>query len=105
MYKLVLYTTVTIGGFIAGTSLGWTSPAGPMLEKNQYGFIVSEENISWIGALMPLGALLGCPAMGGLVNKLGRKDIMLILTIPTLLGWTLIICAKTVITIFTFFNN
>lgn len=102
MYQLILFTTVTIGGFIAGTSLGWTSPAGPMLQNNQYGFTVSEKNISWIGSLMPLGALLGCPAMAGLVNKLGRKDLMLILTIPTLLGWTLIICAKTVITIFFF---
>lgn len=87
-----------------GTSLGWTSPAGPMMEHNQYAFTVSQENISWIGALMPLGALFGCPAMARLVDKLGRKNMLIILTIPTLFGWALIIFAKSVIIIF-FFNN
>lgn len=87
---------VTIGGFIMGTTLGWTSPAGPMMEDNQYLFTVTEEDISWIASFMPLGAILGCPTMACLVNKLGRKNLMLMLTVPTLIGWTMIIWAESV---------
>lgn len=86
----------TIGGFIAGTTLGWTAPAGPMIENDQYAFKVSPENLAWIGAFMPLGAMLGCPVTAGLVDKLGRKNMMLMLTIPTFVGWGMIIWAESV---------
>jgi len=89
-------TAVTIGGFIMGTTLGWTAPAGPMMENNQYGFQITTENVSWIASVMPLGAMLGCPVMAGLVNKSGRKHLMIWLTIPTLVGWAMIIWAKSV---------
>lgn len=78
-----------------GTTLGWTAPAGPFMKGNK-SFPVTEENVSWIAAFMPLGALLGCVFMAGLVNKMGRKSLMLVLTIPTLAGWTTIICAQSV---------
>lgn len=87
----------TIGGFIAGTTLAWTAPAGPMMEKNQYAFAVTNENLAWVGAFMPLGAMLGCPVTAGLVDKLGRKNMMLIMTIPTLIGWAMIIWAESVV--------
>lgn len=45
---------------------------------------------------MPLGAMLGCPVTAGLVDKLGRKNMMLMLTIPTLIGWAMIIWAESV---------
>lgn len=78
-----------------GTAIAWTAPAGPKM-NNEYGFLVTEENISWIAAFMPLGALLGCPVIASLVNKLGRKSLMMILTIPTLVGWAMIIWAVSV---------
>jgi len=88
---------VTIGGFIMGTTLGWTSPAGPMLEENdQYGFIVTKENVSWIASFMPLGALLSCPVMAAVIDKFGRKQLMIMLTIPILVGWAIIIWAQSV---------
>jgi len=87
---------VTIGGFIMGTALGWTSPAGPMLENDQYGFHVTEENVSWIAAFMPLGALLSCPVMAAVIDKFGRKQLMMMLTIPILVGWAIIIWAQSV---------
>lgn len=86
-----------MGGFIIGTTLGWTSPAGPKMKNGQYGFHVSDENVSWIASFMALGAMLGCPVMAGLVNKLGRKSLMILLNIPTIIGWTMIIWADSVI--------
>uniref|UniRef100_A0A2H8TYL1 Facilitated trehalose transporter Tret1 n=1 Tax=Melanaphis sacchari TaxID=742174 RepID=A0A2H8TYL1_9HEMI len=87
----------TIGGFIAGSALGWTAPAGPMMENNQYSFPISNENLAWIGACMPLGAMLGCPVTAGLVDKLGRKNMMLMLSVPALIGWAMIIWAESVV--------
>lgn len=81
-----------------GTTVGWTSPAGPLLENGSYGFHVTDENVSWIAALLPLGAIFGCPAMAGLVDKLGRKNLMIILTVPTFIGWSLIVWAQSVST-------
>lgn len=86
----------SLGGFIMGLNLGWMSPAGPMIQDGQYDFSANNEQVSWIASLMPLGALFSCPIMGFLVDKLGRKTLILILTLPTLVGWALIICAKTV---------
>lgn len=79
-----------------GTTLGWTAPCGPMLKNDQYPFRITDENISWIAAFMPLGALLSCPIMAGVVDKVGRKTMMLLLTIPTLIGWATIIWAQSV---------
>lgn len=86
----------TIGGFIAGTTLAWTAPAGPMMENKQYAFMVSNEELAWVGAFMPLGALLGCPLAGLVADKFGRKNMMLVLTIPVLVGWAMIIWAESV---------
>lgn len=80
-----------------GTTLGWTSPAGPMMENGQYGFHVSEENVSWIASFMALGAMFGCLVMASLLDKLGRKHLMILLTLPALVGWSTIIWAKSVI--------
>lgn len=45
---------------------------------------------------MPLGAMLGCPVTAGLVDKLGRKNMMMMLTLPTIVGWGMIIWAESV---------
>lgn len=79
-----------------GTTLGWTAPASPMMINNQYGFTITKENISWIAAFMPIGALLSCPVMAILVDKLGRKNLMVMLTIPTIIGWEMILWAESV---------
>ena len=49
---------------------------------------------SWISSLAPLGALVGTLPAGYLANLIGRKKLLLILTIPYLLGWFLIIVAE-----------
>ena len=55
------------------------------------GLTTAEE--SWVGSLAPLGALLGAMSAGYVANLIGRKRLLLLLTIPYLLGWFLIIVA------------
>lgn len=81
-----------------GTTLGWTAPAGPLLIRspNEYSFPVTSDNVSWIAAFMPLGAILGCLIMAVLGNKLGRKNLMILLTLPIIISWGMIIWAQSV---------
>ena len=55
------------------------------------GLTTTEE--SWISSLAPLGALVGALPAGYVANLIGRKRLLLLLTIPYLLGWFLIIVA------------
>lgn len=85
---------VTLGGCITGTVLGWSSPANPLLEKGEYGFTISEEELAWIGSIMAIGAIVGSPLVGWMVDFFGRKNTMLILLAPCLVGWACIIWAE-----------
>ena len=51
----------TLGNLIMGTCIGWSSPAGPLLKAapSEDGVSLNEQEISWVGCLMPAGALLG----------------------------------------------
>jgi len=69
----------TMGNFVMGTTIAWTSPAGPLLGKppEEGGFALTSSENSWVGSLMPLGALIGGQVGGFLMSKLGRKGAML----------------------------
>nr|CAD7579601.1 unnamed protein product [Timema californicum] len=82
--------TVSIGAFGQGTVLAWSSPAGLPLMDGAMGFPVDSEQLSWTGALMPLGALVVMAPMGWAIDRLGRKNTMLLLVVPFLVGWALI---------------
>ncbi|XP_026688588.1 facilitated trehalose transporter Tret1-like [Diaphorina citri] len=79
-----------------GTILGWTSPAGDRLIAGEYPFPVTESDLSFIGSSMALGAVFGSPVVGNLVDTVGRKNTMLLLAVPTLVGWGLIIWSQSV---------
>lgn len=80
-----------------GTGVAWSSPTGPKLINNkEYGFEITDEQFSWVGSAMTLGAGSVCILTGYLINFIGRKTTMLLLVIPFTLGWTLIICAQNI---------
>lgn len=83
-----------------GTGVAWTAPAGPRLTKdNEYGFKITDEQFSWIGSAMTLGAAVVCVLSGYLINWVGRKTTMLLLVLPFTLGWALIISAQNITTL------
>lgn len=78
-----------------GTALGWTSPANPKLTNGtDYDFNVTDDEASWIGSSMNLGAAAMCIPIGILINIIGRKWAMLGLVIPFTIGWALTIWAQ-----------
>lgn len=74
-----------------GTALAWTSPVLPHLYEVDSWLYITEEEGSWIGSLLALGAMLGALASGPMADKLGRKKSLLLLAAPFLLSWAIII--------------
>ncbi|KAJ9601282.1 hypothetical protein L9F63_000577 [Diploptera punctata] len=70
----------------------WTSPALPDLQQNNTA-ITGDEG-SWIGSLAGLGGLFGSLPAGLLANKLGRRTVLLGLTLPFILSWVVIILGQ-----------
>ncbi|XP_071445152.1 facilitated trehalose transporter Tret1-like [Hetaerina americana] len=68
------------GAFALGTTIGWTSPAVPKLNYN-------EEEESWIGSTLAIGAALTTFHTGFILDKLGRRLTILIQIIPFTIGW------------------
>lgn len=72
-----------------------TSPAGPqLLNGTVYDFEISKEAESWVGSSLNLGAASMCIPIGVIINVLGRKNSMLALVAPFLIGWALLIWAS-----------
>lgn len=84
----------TLGGFVMGSVLGWTSPANPKLPKDY--FAVSDMEKSLIGGLVSIGAMFGALCGGSFSSYIGRKRGMVALALPACVGWGCIIWADTV---------
>lgn len=88
--QYVAALAATGGALAAGTTLGWTSPVELRLQED-FDFPISDEQFSWIGSMMNLGAAFICIPIGILVGIWGRKLSMLSLIIPFTIGWALLI--------------
>ncbi|CAL4174098.1 unnamed protein product, partial [Meganyctiphanes norvegica] len=87
--------TATLGAMAMGTVLGYSSPAGLQLTSNSTSQIHLDANENtWFASTMNLGALVGGPLTGILMNNIGRKGTMIVSIIPFLLGWGLICFAQ-----------
>ena len=85
-----------------GTTIAWSGPSIPYLklDPSQDGFGINDDQGSWIGSLMPLGALVGGPLGGLLIGKTGKKGTMFIAAGLFTLSYLLLIVAPNVATIY-----
>jgi len=86
----------TIGAFGMGTVLAWTSPALNSMRKEDEFRDMTKSEESWVGSLMPLGALVAAIPCGILMNAVGRKLGALLLSPIFVLGWLLMAFAKNI---------
>lgn len=85
------------GALSAGAVFGWSSPAElPLRKHEEFGFPISEEQWSWVGSNVTLGAAAVCAIIGTVINYFGRKRTMLAMVVPFLCGWALVIWAQNV---------
>lgn len=99
-----------------GTFLGWCSPVQPQLKTNwtaettdpQSGAIIGnsahddenvwllrldEDQMSWVGSLINVGAMIGCLCGGILMDRFGRKIILVAVFLFYTAGWLFIALA------------
>lgn len=90
-------SSAAMGAFVFGTAVSWTAPTTPRLvDKQEYGFVITSEEFSWVAAAVTLGAASVCVVTGYLINWIGRKTTMLLLVLPFTLGWALVIWAQNI---------
>jgi SP family facilitated glucose transporter-like MFS transporter 8 len=82
------------GALAVGAGLGWSSPAGPRLVKEEQYFPISQNKFDLVASTFTLGCAVSCLPIGYLMNKFGRKWTMLSLVVPFMIGWILIIWAQ-----------
>ncbi|CAK1547072.1 unnamed protein product [Leptosia nina] len=77
-----------------GAVLSWPSPAIPKFRNGEANVQITDEQSSWVVALCPLGALLGC-YFGQLFNeKVGRRVTILASVLPGFVGAVIILFTK-----------
>ena len=89
---------VSLGPFSVGLSKGYSSPALASLQQdsNSGEYIrVSSEEGSWIASLSLLGALVG-GLLSSLVLRYGRKNSLLLVSLPFSASWLLTVFASCV---------
>lgn len=76
--------------------MGWTSAAERTLTNKDKDFHLDEEEFSWAGAFLAIGAFVAVVPLGTLANVLGRKKLLICLSPIMLAGWILLACANNV---------
>lgn len=109
---LYCYTySALLGAFVLGTYLGWASPVMPQLkfiannnlttttsvddeqEGNVWHLLLDEDQMSWVGSLINVGAVAGCLCGGFLMDRFGRKVILAVVFVLYTVGYLLITLA------------
>lgn len=100
-FFLNIVETVNLALFIGwGLTLGFPTILIPGLQgKNgnstsQTDFVLSNEEVSWIGSINLLCVPLGSLTSGLLMDPIGKRRMMQILNIPMLIAWALFYFAE-----------
>ncbi|KAH0554699.1 facilitated trehalose transporter Tret1-2 homolog [Cotesia glomerata] len=102
--KFFQYTSTLIAGLMsmqAGMKLSWTSPVGPYL-TSETSFLIdmTENKMSWVCALMALGAIVGAVPAGKVADKIGRKTAITITAVPFFISWLTIIFTRDLVSLY-----
>ncbi|XP_060519671.1 facilitated trehalose transporter Tret1-2 homolog [Cylas formicarius] len=84
-YSVVSVTAANFLAFVCCSALSWTSPELPKLVNSTdspFYHDLSNEQQSWIGAFLPLGAIFGPIIFGYLSDRFGRKATLLSISVP-----------------------
>lgn len=79
--------------------IGWSSPVVyKIIQSNNtdYDFEISNIQGDWISSLTNLGGALICFPIGLIMDALGRRNTMLLLVLPFIIGWLMITFAPNV---------
>ncbi|KAJ8982610.1 hypothetical protein NQ317_005082 [Molorchus minor] len=76
--------------FNSGIHFGWPSPSVPKILSEEYVFNVTVEEASYITIIGPVGDLFGSIIYPAIVDRIGRKNTILLIAVPQILSMTMI---------------
>lgn len=81
-----------MAALVAGCALTWTSPTLVKMQKGDpvTGMKITADEASWVGSLIALGAAIGPLLAGALLDRLGRKNTILLSMILSAISWIMI---------------
>ncbi|KAL7032244.1 hypothetical protein ACKWTF_007259 [Chironomus riparius] len=90
--------SVNILAMSVGASIGWVSPSISFLQSQEttLDLTLNSDELSWLGGLLPLGALIGTFLFAWLSEKFGRFWILWLTALPQIISWLCIIYASLV---------
>lgn len=98
--QFIAAISACISGIGFGACETWTSPALPYLKSQKSEFPVSVVQGSWIASLFSLGGIFGYIMYPLLVNRIGRKNSLLLFSLPQIIGWMTTIFAKSYVSLY-----
>ncbi|XP_032688252.1 facilitated trehalose transporter Tret1-like [Odontomachus brunneus] len=92
MNKILLVAVIgNIGAMSVGQFFGWASPALPKLSGDGDELPhLSTEQASWVASLLIVGSTGGAIVSKFIVNLIGRKNSMIVTTVPGIIGCLMI---------------
>lgn len=81
-----------MGALAAGCTLTWSSPTLIKLQSGDpsIGMRITDDESSWVGSLVTLGAAVGPLLAGALLDKLGRKNTILLSMVLSAISWIIV---------------
>ncbi|KAF5270581.1 hypothetical protein FQR65_LT05479 [Abscondita terminalis] len=79
--------------------ISWASPSLPLLTSpnSPIGVQLTNEEASWVVSVVSLGVMGGSIVLGFLIDKIGRKKLMILGSVLLFVPWILIVFAKSFI--------
>lgn len=87
---MLLFFVATVAFFICGLYIGWSGPTLRKILSDEYPFDVSEDELSYIVIIGPIGDIVGGILSTSIVDIIGRKWTILCLAIPQFLNFVTI---------------
>lgn len=85
-----------LGTINTGMVFGFSAVAIPQLEAKDSPIQIDTNQASWIASTATITTPIGCILSGYLMDLLGRKMVLIVTQIPTIIGWLLISYANSV---------
>ncbi|KAJ7383684.1 Solute carrier 2 (Facilitated glucose transporter) member 8 [Desmophyllum pertusum] len=88
---LIASLVAAFGPFSFGYGMGYSSAAVTQLENvNTTDLYLDKEGITWFGSLLNIGAMMGGPMGGWMIDFFGRKIALMLTAVPFSAGWLMI---------------
>ncbi|KAG5875058.1 hypothetical protein JTB14_026189 [Gonioctena quinquepunctata] len=94
IYQYIAAITANLGIISSEMHYGWSSPFIPVLRSGKYSFHISSDEGSWLTVMPLVGAFFGAFFTATVVDKIGRKRLIVFSSLPFIASWLMIAFAK-----------